>query len=193
LGGLGFLTEITLKELYSVLRKILQGRFEIEERMMIRAIIGKRSPEAADLVALNDIVISIGALARIINLEVYIDEKYISTYTADGLIISTPTGSSAYSLSAGGPLVNPQMKAIILTPICPHALAIRPLVISEEEKVRILVKSDHNDIRLTVDGQKSFRLDSGQRIEIEKADYSLKLVKPEKRSFYEILREKLRP
>jgi NAD+ kinase len=194
LGGLGFLTEITLKELYPVLRKILKGKFEIEERMMIKATIGNQSSavkKSGSLVALNDIVINIGTLARVINLEIYINGEYISTYTADGLIISTPTGSSAYSLSAGGPLLNPRMKAIILTPICPHALAIRPLVISQEEKVRILVKSDHNDIKLTVDGQESFSLNSGQKIEIEKAPYSLKLVKPEKKSFYEILRKKL--
>ncbi len=191
LGGLGFLTEMTLKELYPVMRKILKGKFGIEERMMIKAVIGKRASRSPELIALNDIVISIGKLARVINLEIYINDEYISTYTADGLIVSTPTGSSAYSLSAGGPLVNPRMKAIILTPICPHALAIRPLVISGEEKVKILVKSDHDEIRLTVDGQESLSLNSGQQIEIKKAPYSLQLIKPEKRSFYEILRRKL--
>ncbi len=187
LGGLGFLTEVTLEELYHSLKKILKGDYALEKRMMIKAQVGEK-----EFMAVNDIVITTGALARVITLKISIDKEHLSTYSADGLIVSTPTGSSAYSLSAGGPIVNPQMKGIILTPICPHTLAIRPLVISENETVHITVKSNHNNGKITVDGQEGFALSQEEKIKVKKAPYFLNLVKPEKRSFYQILRTKLR-
>lgn len=187
-GGLGFLTEITQQELYSSLKDVLNGKFAIEERMMLEAVIRGQT----SFKALNDIVITKGVLARIISLKVLIDTEYLTTYQGDGMIVATPTGSTAYSLSAGGPIVIPDMKAIILTPICPHTLGVRPMVIPHLSKITIIIESDAQGIMLTIDGQQGVNLNLHDEVEITYAEKPIKLIKPKKRSFYEVLRTKLK-
>lgn len=187
-GGLGFLTEIIQQELYASLKDVLNGKVVIEERMMLETNIRGHSP----LRALNDIVISKETLARIISLQVLIDSAYLTTYEGDGLIVATPTGSTAYSLSAGGPIVIPEMKTIILTPICPHTLSVRPMVIPHLSKVTIVVESETEGIMLTIDGQQGIALNLHDEIDITSAEKTIKLIKPKKRDFYEVLRTKLK-
>ncbi|MEW6619169.1 MAG: NAD(+)/NADH kinase [bacterium] len=186
-GGLGFLTEITQQELYSSLKDVLKGKFTIEERMLLLAKVKKLSYQA-----LNDVVITKGTLARVISLKVLIDTEYLTTYQGDGIIVATPTGSTAYSLSAGGPIVIPEMKTIIITPICPHTLSVRPMVIPHLSKITIVVESDEEEIMLTIDGQQGVKLNPQDEIEITSAKQIIKLVKPKKRSFYEVLQTKLK-
>lgn len=189
-GGLGFLTEITQQELYSSLKDVLNGKFAIEERMMLEAII--RGQDLTPFKALNDVVITKGALARVIPLKVLIDTEYLTTYQGDGMIVATPTGSTAYSLSAGGPIVIPDMKAIILTPICPHTLGVRPMVIPHLSKITIIIESNTQGTMLTIDGQQGVKLNLHDEVEITYAEKPIKLIKPKKRSFYEVLRTKLK-
>jgi NAD+ kinase len=186
-GGLGFLTEITQQELYSSLKDVLNGKFDIEERMMLEAKINNSSYKA-----LNDVIITKGALARVISLKVLIDSEYLTTYQGDGIIAATPTGSTAYSLSAGGPIVIPDMKTIILTPICPHTLGVRPMVIPYLSKITIVIESHGEGITLTIDGQQGVNLNFQDKVDITYAKKSIKLIKPKKRSFYEVLRTKLK-
>jgi NAD+ kinase len=188
LGTLGFLAELVPKDLYPALKKILSGKHRIEERMLLRARIGRGKWHYA----LNDMVIDKGGISRVIELNVWINGHFVGSYKADGLIISTPTGSTAYSLSAGGPIVNPKMKAIIATPICPHSLAVRPLIIDHDEILRIEVVSDHDKMTFNVDGQESHRMRSGDVLTAAAANQTLKLVRVDSRSFYEILRTKLK-
>jgi len=194
LGSLGFLTEIALDELYPALTKVLEGDFQLHERMMLRATLyneGKRKIEAQS-VALNDAVIRQGTFSRIISLESYIDGEHVATYGADGLIIATPSGSTAHSLSAGGPIVHPGLSAFILTPICPHTLTVRPHIVSAESRVSIIIRSAHSNMMLTIDGQEAFDLYPNSVVEIDKAPETIKLISSRKRSYYEVLRTKLK-
>jgi len=188
LGSLGFLTEITQTELYDSLTKILEGKFEVENRIMLEA---KINDDLLESKALNDVIVTMGALARPIHLDVSIDNEYLGSYLSDGLIVATPTGSTAYSLSAGGPILNPLLRVLVVTPICPHTLAVRPIVISEEEEVSIFIRSDHEGVMLTIDGQEGHLLNSGDQIVVKKAEESTTLVNIAQKSFYEILRTKL--
>lgn len=191
LGRLGFLTELRPSEIFSALERIWEGDYTIEERMVLKVAIPSRPGEPA-FFALNDLVIDKGSFSRVIQMETFINGESLSTFSADGLIISTPTGSTAYSLSAGGPIINPQMEAIIITPICPHSLSVRPMVISREEIFEANVFSDHNSAMLTVDGQVGYELCSGDLVRIERADYKIRLIHSRDQSFYQILREKLK-
>ena len=194
LGSLGFLTEVALDELYPALTKVLDGDFQIHERMMLRATLyneGKEKIEAQS-VALNDAVIRQGTFSRIISLESYIDGEHVATYGADGLIIATPSGSTAHSLSAGGPIVHPGLSAFILTPICPHTLTVRPHIVSAESRVSIIIRSAHSNMMLTIDGQEAFDLYPNSVVEIDKAPETIKLISSRKRSYYEVLRTKLK-
>ena len=200
LGSLGFLTEVTLDELYPVLTEVLEGDFQLDERMMLRATLRKENEErgrgtacrAPTGIALNEAVISKGPFSRIISLESYIDGEHIATYSADGLIVSTPSGSTAYSLSAWGPIVHPSLSAFILTPICPHMLTMRPLIVSAESRISIVIRSVHCNIMLTIDGQEAFALRPDSVVEIEKASETIKLIRSRKRSYYKVLRTKLK-
>jgi NAD+ kinase len=192
LGGLGFLTEITLDELYSVLEKVLQDDFEINERETLKAGVIRRGKRIAEFVVLNDAVINKGALARIIDLETTINGEYLSTFRSDGLIISTPTGSTAYNLSAGGPIVYPSLHTIIITPICPHTLTIRPIIIPDDVKIRALLKSRDEEVTLTLDGQQGFTLKFEDVVEVGKAEGRILLIKSPYRHYFELLREKLK-
>lgn len=192
LGQLGFLTEIELSNLYTSLEQLLAGEYHIEERMMLEAEVVRDGLVIDRFQALNDIVLTKGAFSRMINLETYVGNQYVATYPADGLIISSPTGSTAYSLSAGGPIVSPEVEVMIVTPICPHTLYARPVVISPQEKVRVTLRSQHAEVMLTVDGQHGFKVEANDEIVVHKSSLTTKLVRLKGRSFYEILREKLR-
>jgi NAD+ kinase len=192
LGGLGFLTEITLDELYPVLERVVQNDFATNEREVLNAGVIRRGKRIAEFIVLNDAVINKGALARIIDLETTINGEYLSTFRSDGLIISTPTGSTAYNLSAGGPIVYPSLHTIIITPICPHTLTIRPIIIPDDVKIRALLKSRDEEVTLTLDGQQGFTLEFEDVVEVEKAEGRILLIKSPYRQYFELLREKLK-
>jgi len=191
LGGLGFLTEVTVEELYPMMERIIQGNFEIEERQMLLTTIHRDKDTLGTYEVLNDVVINKGAVARIIDLAIYINDSHVTTYKADGIILSTPTGSTAYSLSAGGPIVHPTIPVTIITPICPHTLTNRPLVVSSDMKVEIKVTTQEPDTYLTLDGQIGIRLNTGDIIEVQRTDTSVKLIKSPFRDFFTILKTKL--
>jgi NAD+ kinase len=194
MGGLGFLTEVAQDELYIALTKVLEGDYQLDERMMLRARLYK--PDSTELeaerIALNDAVINKGAFSRVIWLESYIDDEYMATVNGDGLIVSTPSGCTAYSLSAGGPIVCPNLNVFILTYICPHTLTFRPQIVPAESKISIVIKSLHSNILLAIDGQEGFNLEPNSVIEIDKAPETIKLIRSLKRSYYEVLRTKLK-
>ncbi len=192
LGGLGFLTEITLDELYPVLERVVGDDFEVNEREVLNALVIRRGERIAEFIVLNDAVINKGALARIIDLETTINGEYLSTFRSDGLIISTPTGSTAYNLSAGGPIVYPSLHTIIITPICPHTLTIRPIIIPDDVKIRALLKSRDEEVTLTLDGQQGFTLEFEDVVEVGKAEGRILLIKSPYRHYFELLREKLK-
>ncbi len=192
LGGLGFLTEVTLDELYPVLEKVLQDDFILNEREVLNAGVIRNGKRVAEFIVLNDAVINKGALARIIDLETTINGEYLSTFRSDGLIISTPTGSTAYNLSAGGPIVYPSLHTIIITPICPHTLTIRPIIIPDDVKIRALLKSSNEEVTLTLDGQQGFTLEFEDVVEVRKAEGRILLIKSPYRHYFELLREKLK-
>lgn len=193
LGSLGFLTEIALDELYPALEKCLRGDYRVSERIMLRAVVERDGKETANHLVLNDVVINKGALARIVDLKTTVNSFDLTTFKADGLIISTPTGSTGYSLSAGGPIINPSMNCFVITPICPHTLTNRPIVIDDDSVVAITVNSlDDEDIYLTLDGQVGLELRSGDRIHVSRANHTAKLVMSEERDYYAVLRTKLK-
>jgi len=192
LGGLGFLTEITLEELYPVMERVLRDDFEINERDVLNAEVIRRGKQVAEFIVLNDAVINKGALARIIDLETTVNGEYLSTFRSDGLIISTPTGSTAYNLSAGGPIVYPSLHTIIITPICPHTLTIRPIIIPDHVRIRALLKSRDEEVTLTLDGQQGFALEFDDVVEVSKAEGRILLIKSPYRRYFELLREKLK-
>lgn len=191
LGQLGFLTEVELSELQPAIAQILRHEFTTDVRMMLDARVVREGREVAAYTALNDAVITRGTFARIIHLETYVHDQYIATYTADGLIMATPTGSTAYSLSAGGPIVHPGVDSLILTPICPHTLAARPLIVRPEEPVHILVRSTHDEVMLTIDGQLGFELEDRDEIWCRSSLHRTHLIRLKGRGFYTVLRTRL--
>lgn len=192
LGGLGFITEVAVDELESVLAKTLEGNYEVEKRMTLEIrVIGKKGRQHKFRV-LNDAVIAKGARSRIIDLETYVGDDYLCTYRADGLIISTPTGSTAYSLAAAGPILEPTLGAILLSPICPHTLTNRPIVVPSNATIRVTLRSFGDTVILIPDGQQGLRLDNGDQVEARYYGMPVSLIKLPSRSYYEILREKLK-
>jgi NAD+ kinase len=189
LGSLGFLTEVRLEDLEKSLDKVKKGEFFIEKRMVLESKV--EGKEGMNLWGLNDIVIDKGNFARVIEMDLYDQEEFVCSYSADGLIISTPTGSTAYSMAAGGPIINPKNNAIIATPICPRSLALRPMIFSENENLRIKVESFQREFMVTADGQVALSLPSGSSLIIHKANHSANLIRLGGRSFYNILRTKL--
>jgi NAD+ kinase len=192
LGGLGFLTEITLEELYRVLEKVVQGDFFTNERVVLSASVIRRGERLTEFTVLNDAVINKGALARIIDLETTINGEYLTTFKSDGLIISTPTGSTAYNLSAGGPIVYPSLHCTIITPICPHTLTNRPIVIPDDVEIQATLKTKQQEVILTLDGQQGFTLEFEDVVEVKKAEGHILLIQSPYRHYFELLREKLK-
>jgi len=192
LGGLGFITEVNRDELFDVIDEMLSGNCSIEERIMLTARVNRNGKAAADFTVLNDVVINKGALARIIELETFIGSNYVTTFKADGLIIATPTGSTAYSLAAGGPILYPTLNSIVLTPICPHTLTNRPIVLPDNVTVLVTLRSASEDVYLTLDGQIGFSLQRDDTVEIMKAAYTTRLLIPSQRNYFQVLRTKLK-
>jgi NAD+ kinase len=191
-GNLGFLTEITLSELYPTLEGVLAGRYEYDDRRMLRAAIRSEGrPEEIDDV-LNDVVIMKAAVSRIIELDVTVDGLFVSVFRADGLIVSSPTGSTAYNLAAGGPILHPSLPAVVLTPICPHMLTNRPLVIRDEGVIEVTLHSPEVEVQTTFDGQRAYPMDAGDTVIITRSPRTLRLVKAQGRDHYEVLRTKLK-
>jgi NAD+ kinase len=192
LGGLGFLTGILLKRLYPVLEGMLEGRLEVESRLMLETTVERDGCEVCRFTVLNDVVINKGALARILDLDVHIDDNFLTTFRADGLIVSTPTGSTAYNLSAGGPILYPTMSCCILTPICPFTLTNRPIILPDTSTVYItLSRQSEERVSLTFDGQVGFDLLYGDRVKVYKSREGIRLIKSPDQSYFEILRAKL--
>jgi NAD+ kinase len=192
MGSLGFMTAITLDEIYPALERIFRYEFEYEERMMLVAHVHRLGERVANYTVLNDVVVNKGALAKMIDIKVAVDETYLSTFKADGLIISTPTGSTGYSLAAQGPIIYPTMNTILITPICPHTLTFRPLVVPDGMIVRAELLSNETDVFLTLDGQVGFGLRQGDVIEVKKADAPLRFFRSPFRDYFTVLRTKLK-
>lgn len=191
LGGLGFITEFRENEVTECVECFLNGDFSIEERIMVDVHIYRDGNHMYQSTGLNDLVINTGGISRLMQLEVSSGTKYIGSYRADGIIVATPTGSTAYSLAAGGPILEPTMAAFVISPICPHSLGARPLVVPSEERVKIKVLSDHRQIIGTIDGQMAVDLEYMDEIHVEKSAVVTKLISLGKRSFYDIVSEKL--
>lgn len=192
LGGLGFLTSITIEDFFPELERALTGMRSITRRKMLKVSLIREGVTVAEYQALNDVVIAKSSIARIVDLEAWVGDSFISEYKADGLIISTPTGSTAYSLAAGGPIVYPTVNAICLTPICPHTLTNRPLIIPSEMGVRVINKAREEEAFLTVDGQIGSPLEIGDAVDCTMADFDVLLVRPPHKTFFDVLRQKLK-
>lgn len=186
LGGFGFMTVINLNEMFDVMEIILRGEYTTSRRMMLDA-----SVEAQTYSVLNDIVISRGGLSRMVNLETSVDGNYLATFKADGLIISTPTGSTAYSLSTGGPIVFPEHNSIIITPICPHTLTNRPIMLPPEVTIEVTLMDGEEEVKVAMDGQILNVLKSGETVTIRKSEYCINIVDSPLRGYLEVLRTKL--
>jgi len=191
-GSLGFLTEITRPEIYASLDAVLHGRASHDQRMMLRAVATHAGRTTTHL-ALNDVVFTRTALSRMIDLEVSVGEQFVTSVKADGLIVASPTGSTAYNLAAGGPIIHPAMDALVLTPIAPHTLTNRPIVIPAEREVRVKsTGTNAGNVYVTIDGQSGFEMAEGDEVAITRAERQLRLVRASARSYFEVLRQKLK-
>lgn len=191
MGNLGFLTEVTREEAIELVDIIANGSYEVENREMISAKVIRGNKQFCSYDVLNDVVISRGKISRVVDLALEIDDKQISTFKSDGLILATPSGSTAYSLSAGGPIVFPALPLMIITPICPHTLTNRPLVVSNKRIVRVRSLTDTTQLHLTLDGQISFDLMAGDVVEVTKSKKSIKFIRSPFRDYFSILKTKL--
>ena len=217
-GKLGFMMQTTPGDLDDALGRVFDGRYTLDKRLVLQGRIangtlpdaavaagagasaagagasaaGADQDVAAAFSALNDIVIDKGAICRVIELGIYINDEYVNDVMADGLIVSTPTGSTAYSLAAGGPILAPDMEAIVVSPICPHTLSNRAMVLAARDRIRIEVRADHPDLLLTVDGQENVVIQPGSTVELFRADHTIHLIRFTDRSFYDVLRTKLK-
>jgi len=192
LGSLGFLTEITRDEIEPVLTKLLAGDLVVSERLRLEVAIRRDGVEVAHYRVLNDLVINKGALARIIDMEAWVDDAYLTTFKADGLIIATPTGSTAYNLAAGGPIISPALHCLVISPICPHMLTNRPIIVSDDALIRIEVKFQNEEVALTADGQIGMPLLGGDVVEIRRSAHPTLLVLSPTKDYFQILRTKLK-
>ena len=192
LGGLGFLTSVTLEEMYPVLEQVIAGKHTTSERMMLDAEIIRQGQVSERQRALNDAVATKAALARMLEFDVYVDRNHVGRYRADGIIVATPTGSTAYSLAAGGPIIDPQLDAFVITPICPHMLTNRPLVIPHSATIELDFGPADEPVYITLDGQMGFQLKPKDRVIITKSASRVTLVRPPHKTYFEVLRSKLR-
>jgi len=191
LGGLGFLTEITLDELPQMLDDVLEGRYDTDERMVLNACVRRANNVIEEFTVLNDVVVTKGALARIIELETRVNNEYLTTFRADGLIIATPTGSTGYSMSAGGPIVYPSLESVIITPICPHALTNRPLIVPRDVLIDVTLRNEESEVYLTLDGQTGLQMEINDTIQVRRGEGFISLVTSPSKSYFGVLRTKL--
>jgi NAD+ kinase len=192
MGSLGFLTSFTVEELYPALDDTLAGRYSVSERVMLKVELQRDGRIIDTQRVLNEAVINKGALARMIDLELRIDQDFVCRYRADGLIVATPTGSTAYSLSAGGPIVHPTVESFVITPICPHTLSDRPVVVRDSSSIEMKLLANTESVFLTLDGQKGIVLQATDFVRIVRAKEMLRLIQPLRKSYFEILRNKLK-
>jgi len=191
-GGLGYLAEFPIKELFPALEAILNGHYQVEPRVMLAAELRRGEELVTKTRVLNDVVMNKSALARIIEIEAYLNNQFVNSFRADGLIVSTPTGSTAYNLSAGGPVIYPSMNAIVITPICPFTLSNRPIVVPDNSFIEVRLKTRNEEVALTLDGQVGCPLQAGDRIIIRKSKTTFNLVQPANKNYFDVLRDKLR-
>lgn len=191
-GGLGYLAEFRIEELYIALESILKGDYRVDRRVMLSVELVRGEEYLTRNRVLNDVVINKSALARIIEIEAYLNRQFVNSFRADGLIVSTPTGSTAYNLSAGGPVIFPSMNAVVITPICPFTLSNRPIVVPDESLIELRLKTANEEVVLTLDGQVGLALKPEDRVLISKSKTTFNLVQPANRNYFEVLRDKLR-
>ncbi len=192
LGGLGFLTAITKEDLFPELERALGGEHQVGKRRLLHIDVLREGRRAARYEALNDVVITKSSIARMIDLEAWVDDMFVCSYKADGLIVSTPTGSTAYSLSAGGPIIYPSVSAVCLTPICPHTLTNRPVIVDSSSVITVVCRAEDQSSFLTIDGQVGEPLRENDRVECRSSDYALHLIRPPRQMFFDVLRQKLK-
>lgn len=191
LGQLGFLTRIEIHQVESALDDLKKGNYRLEKRAMLSSEVTRGAITVGQLTGLNELVVAKGASARMIRLETWIDDKYFTTYPADGLIIATATGSTAYSLSAGGPILDPRLAAILITPICAHSLYSRPVVLHDKAQIKVILNANHTDINLTADGQTGINLQPGDHIHLQQAPHHTKLIYFENQGIFDVLKSHL--
>ena len=191
-GGLGYLAEFPLEELFSALEAILAGDYKVQERLMLTVELRRGEELITKNRVLNDVVVNKSALARIIEIETYLNNQFLNRFRADGLIVSTPTGSTAYNLSAGGPIIFPSMNAVVITPICPFTLSNRPIVVPDDSVIEVRLMTKNEEVALTLDGQVGFPLQAGDRAVIRKSNTTFNLVQPANRNYFDVLRDKLK-
>jgi len=191
IGRIGFLTEVEEPDIFLALERLLQGDYTVDGRMMLAARVYRGGVCVENSIALNDVVVTKGGFARLIFLETYVNDEYVATYPADGLIIASPTGSTAYSLSAGGPLVTPALELMLITPICPHSLWARPLVIDAQARIQVNLHSRQEEATLTMDGQYAFKLEQNDTVIITRSPFQAKFIRLKNRTFFYLFRTKL--
>ncbi len=191
-GSLGYLTEFRIEEMFPALEKILEGDYQIDRRVMLEVEHQRDGEKLASGRVLNDVVVNKSAIARIIEIEVELNNLYVNSFRADGLIVSTPTGSTAYNLSAGGPIIYPTMNAVVLTPICPFTLSNRPIVVPDADEIKLKLKNEIEGVILTMDGQIGHQIKFGDTVSIRKSRTSFNLIQPPNRNYFDVLRNKLK-
>jgi NAD+ kinase len=192
LGHLGFLSEAEPGNLQETVRRVVEKEYDLETRIALSAVVNRQGEQCVKYLGMNDIAIAKGSFARMVTVDVYVDNVWVDSYRGDGVLVSTPTGSTAYSLSCGGPIVVPHAKVTLITPICPHTLVARPCVVDSNQTVRLVVRAAHEDIGLTVDGQLGFPLLPDDEVSVSRASTDVTLVKWRDREFFAVLRKKLR-
>jgi len=191
-GGLGYLAEFPLEDLFPALEGVLAGQYRVQQRLMLSIELWRAEELVTRNRVLNDVVVNKSALARIIEIEAYLNQQFLNLFRADGLIVATPTGSTAYNLSAGGPIIFPSMSAVVITPICPFTLSNRPIVVPDDSMIEVRLMTDNEEVALTLDGQVGFPLQAGDRAVIRKSKTSFNLVQPPSRNYFDVLRNKLK-
>jgi NAD+ kinase len=191
-GSLGYLTEFRIEEMFPALEMVLAGEYEVDHRVMLKAAHWSDGEEIAAGRVLNDVVINKAALARIIEIEVYFNGLFLNSFRADGLIVATPTGSTAYNLSAGGPIIYPSMNAVVVTPICPFTLTNRPIVVPDSAEIELRLLHENEGVVLTLDGQTGYNMKADDTVKIRKSSNTFNLVRPANRNYFDVLRNKLK-
>src|SRR5437763_4836790 len=191
-GGLGYLAEFPIEELFPALEAIRAGKYRVQQRLMLSIELWRGEDLVTRNRVLNDVVVNKSALARIIEIEAYLNQQFVNLFRADGLIVATPTGSTAYNLSAGGPIIFPSMNGVVITPICPFTLSNRPIVVPDDSMIEVRLMTENEEVALTLDGQVGFPLQAGDRAVIRKSKTSFNLVQPPNRNYFDVLRNKLK-